>query len=73
MITEIKAPARVAPTVAQQIFTVGSAVAGGLGGFVLARKLSKVTDVSFPLVAGTTFISILATLGAAVYLGRHLR
>lgn len=68
----IRAPARVAPTVAQQIFTVGSAVAGGLGGFLLAKKLTKVSDVSFPLVLGTTLISIIATFGAAYYLTTHV-
>ena len=73
MIKVIEAPDRVAPTVAQQIFTVGSAVAGGLAGFLLAKKLAKVPDVSMRLVAGTTIISIIATFGAAVYLVRHLR
>jgi len=69
----IEAPSRVPPTVAQQIFTIGSAIAGGLGGFLLAKHLAKVTDVSFPLVAGTTIVSVIATFGAAVYLVRNLR
>lgn len=68
----IQAPDRVAPTVAQQVFLVGSGIASGLAGFLLAKHLSKVPDVSFPLVAGTTFVSILATFGAAVYLAKHL-
>lgn len=68
----IQAPDRVAPTFAQQIFVIGSGVAGGLAGFLLAKHLSKVPDVSFPLVAGTTLVSMLATFGAAVYLARHL-
>jgi len=73
MIRVIEAPERVAPTIAQQIFLVGSAIAGGLSGFLLAKHLAKVPDVSFPLVAGTTLVSIIATYGAAQYLVRHLR
>ena len=68
----LQAPERVPSTVAQQIFTIGSAIAGGLGGFLLAKRLAKVPDVSFPLVAGTTIISALATFGAALYLAGHL-
>lgn len=63
---------RVAPTVAQQVFILGSGIAGGLAGFLLARHLSKVQDVSLPLVAGTTLVSVIATFGAALYLVRHL-
>lgn len=72
MIQVIEAPGRIAPTVAQQVFVIGSGIAGGLGGFLLAKHLAKVPDVSFPLVAGTTLVSILATIGAAYYLVRHL-
>ena len=63
---------RVAPTVAQQVFILGSGIAGGLAGFLLARHLSKVPDVSLSLVAGTTFVSVIATFGAALYLVKHL-
>lgn len=63
---------RVAPTVAQQVFILGSGIAGGLAGFLLARHLSKVKDVSLPLVAGTTIVSVVATFGAALYLVKHL-
>ena len=65
-------PGRVAPTVAQQVFILGSGIAGGLAGFLLARHLSKVKDVSVPLVAGTTLVSVAATFGAALYLVKHL-
>lgn len=68
----IQAPDRVAPTVAQQTFIIGSGIASGLAGFVLAKHLAKVPDVSFPLVAGATLVSIIATFGAAHYLVRHL-
>ena len=68
----IQAPERVAPTVAQQIFILGSGIAGGLAGFLLAKHLAKVPDVSMPLVAGTTIVSVVATFGAALYLVKHL-
>ena len=68
----IQAPERVAPTVAQQVFILGSGIAGGLAGFLLAKHLAKVPDVSLPLVAGTTLVSIVATFGAALYLVKHL-
>lgn len=68
----IQAPERIAPTVAQQVFILGSGIAGGLAGFLLAKHLAKVPDVSMPLVAGTTIVSVVATFGAALYLVKHL-
>lgn len=64
----ISAPEKVAPTVAQQIFVIGSAVAGILGGIVLANKLAKVPNVSMKQVVGATAISIIFTFGAALTL-----
>jgi len=68
----IEVPGRVPPTVAQQVFILGSGIAGGLAGFLLARHLAKVEDVSMPLVFGTTLVSVVATFGAALYLVKHL-
>jgi hypothetical protein len=67
----VEAPSRVPPTVAQQIFTIGSAIAGGLAGIVVARKFAKVQDVPTSQVAGATLISVLFTLGAGLYLAKQ--
>lgn len=69
----IEAPSRVPPTVALQAFTIGSALAGGLTGIILARELAGVEDVPVPLVAGATIVSILFTLGAGLYLAKKVR
>lgn len=55
----------ISPTVAQQVFTVGSGVAGGLAGFVLASQLSDVEDVPVSGLAVGTIVSFIATFGAA--------
>jgi len=73
MVRITEAPSRVPPTVAQQIFVIGSGIAGGLGGIALARNLTGVKDVSVKYVAGATIISVIFTLGAAIYLGRKAR
>jgi len=67
------AEGRLPPTVAQQIFVIGSGLAGGAAGFLLAKELAKVEDVPVNLVAGATFISVLFTFGAALFLARSLR
>lgn len=64
---------RLPPTVAQQVFVIGSALAGGAAGILLSRELAKVTDVPVNQVAAATFISALFTFGAAAYLARSLR
>lgn len=63
-------PGRVPPTIAQQVFTIGSAIAGGVGGIVLARNLTKVRDVPVDYVAATTMVSVIFTFGAAMALAR---
>ena len=68
----IEAPQKVSPTVAQQLFTVGSAIAGGLAGFVLARKLGHVTEVPLAPLITATVVSVVATFGAAIALTRYL-
>jgi heterodisulfide reductase subunit A-like polyferredoxin len=73
MIMGLETPTRVAPTVAQQIFVIGSGIAGGLAGFALAKEFTNVKDVSTPLVIGTTIVSIFFTLGAGFYLARKAK
>jgi hypothetical protein len=58
----------VPPTIAQQVFVIGSGIAGGVAGFILASKLSGVQDVPVPLVAVTTLVSVIFTIGAGMYL-----
>lgn len=60
-------------TIAQQVFVIGSGIAGGLAGFIIAKELSGVEDVPVSLVAGVTLISALATLGAGIYLAQKAR
>jgi hypothetical protein len=73
MVRIIEAPSRVPPTVAQQFFVIGSGLAGGLAGILLARNLTTVKDVSVSDVIIATIISAVFTLGAGIYLGRKAR
>jgi len=66
----LQAPDRLAPTVAQQMFVIGSGIAGGLAGILIAREFSKVEDVSAPLAIGTTVVSVLFTVGAGMILAK---
>ena len=68
----ISAPPNVSPPVAQQIFTIGSGVAGGLAGFVLARSLSSVQEVPTAPLIGATIVSAIFTFGAAIMLTKAL-
>ena len=67
----IQAPDRVPATVAQQVFVIGSGIAGGLAGFKLAQKFSQVEDVPVPPLAIATLVSIAFTFGAAVWLANR--
>jgi heterodisulfide reductase subunit A-like polyferredoxin len=69
----LEAPSRVPPTVAQQVFVIGSGVAGGAAGLFLAKELTDVKDVPVPPVVVATLVSILFTFGAALYLAKNLR
>jgi len=69
----LQAPSRVPPTIAQQVFVIGSGIAGGLAGFILAKELTGVEDVPADLVAGVTIVSAFATLGAGIYLARKAK
>lgn len=73
MVRVLEAPSRVPPTVAQQVFVIGSGIAGGAAGFFLAKELSKVEDVPVPPLAIATIISVAFTFGAAYYLVRNIR
>jgi hypothetical protein len=68
--TILQSPDRVAPTVAQQMFVIGSGIAGGLSGIMIAREFAKVRDVSAPLAIWTTVISVIFTMGAGLYLAK---
>jgi len=64
---------RVAPTIAQQMFVIGSGISGALAGLLLAREFTGIKDVSLPLVVGTTTVSVLFTIGAGIYLARKAK
>jgi len=68
----IEAPPYVDPPIAQQIFTIGSAIAGGLAGFILARSLANVEKVPVAPLVGATIVSAVFTFGAAMLLTRGL-
>jgi hypothetical protein len=56
----------VAPTIAQQTFTIASGVAGGLAGLVLAKNLAGSQEVSTGRVVAAALISATATFGAVL-------
>jgi hypothetical protein len=68
-----EAPERVSATIAQQMFVIGSGIAGGLAGLALAKSFSDVKDVPVPLVTGTTLVSIFFTVAAGAYLARKAK
>lgn len=63
----------VAPTVGQQIFTIGSALAGGLTGIILAREFANVDQVPRDTVILTTLVSVVFTVGAGFYLAKKVK
>lgn len=73
MAVGVQLPETVAPTVAQQMFVVGSGIAGGVAGYLIAKEFSGIESVSLPLVVGTTVVSVLFTVGAGIYLARKAR
>lgn len=62
----------VRPTIGQQIFTIGSAIAGGLAGMIVAREFSQVEEVPTNQVIFATAISVIFTVAAAVYLAKQV-
>lgn len=69
----LEAPSRVPPTVAQQVFVIGSGIAGGLAGLHLAREFAGVRDVPTGPVVVATVVSFFFTLGASYYLARNIK
>jgi len=63
----------VAPTEAQQMFVIGSGIAGGLAGWFLAKGLAGVKEVPMSLVLGATLVSVLCTVGSGIYLARKVK
>lgn len=70
MIQTIEAPDRVVPTVAQQIFVIGSGVAAIVAGIALSQGLSRVTDVPTSRVVKATIVSGFFTLLGGIYLAK---
>jgi heterodisulfide reductase subunit A-like polyferredoxin len=73
MVQGFEAPSRVAPTIAQQIFVIGSGIAGGAAGLALAKGLAKVKEVPTSLVVGATIVSVIFTLGAGIYIAEKAK
>lgn len=73
MVAQIEAPSTLAPGVAQQIFVIGSGVAGALTGLVIAKGFVGVKNIPTPLVVATTVVSVVATVGAGVYLAKRAK
>ena len=69
----VAVPEKVPATVAQQVFTIGSGVAGGLAGFLLAKELAGTKEVPASALAGATLISAVFTFGAAIMLARTVK
>jgi len=61
------------PTIGQQIFTIGSAVAGGLAGIIVANEFSQVEEVPTNQVVFATAISVIFTVVAAMYLAKQVK
>lgn len=55
------------PTLAQQVYVIGSGIAGGLAGFILAARLAGARSVPIPSLLLATLVSGAATFGS-VYL-----
>jgi hypothetical protein len=50
-------------SIGQQVFTIGSGVAGGLAGLILASRLTTATHVKATPLLVATLISVAATFG----------
>jgi hypothetical protein len=61
------------PTMAQQIFVIGSGIAGGVAGICIARGFAGVKNVPGYLVALATIVSFAFTLGAGLYLAEKAK
>jgi len=54
----------IAPTIAQQTYTIASGVAGGLAGLILAKNLAGSQEVATSRVVAAALLSATATFGA---------
>jgi len=61
------------PTVGQQFFVIGTGIAAGVAGLILAKKLVGVTRVPTSAVIFATGFSALALLGAGVYIAKKAK
>ena len=68
----IYTPEKLPAPVAQQVFVIGSGIAGGLAGFYLAKRFIGIQEVSFPSVIGATLVSAIFTFGAAAMLAKSV-
>lgn len=59
--------------IAQQVFVLGSGLAGAAAGMVLARSFSGVAAVPKSTVIGATIVSVVFTLGAGLYLAKKAK
>lgn len=62
-----------APTIAQQCYTIGAGIGGGIGGFLLAKKLAGKGAVPVGSVVFWTFVSGLTSCLFALFLGDAAR
>ena len=66
-------PATLAPTVGQQFFVIGSGIAAGIAGLILAKELVGVTRIPTSAVIFATGFSAFALLGAGVYIAKKAK
>lgn len=69
----LEAPVGVPSTVAQQVFSVGSGIAGAMAGFVLAKELVDVKEVPSSALALGTLVSAIFSFGAALLIVRAVK
>lgn len=60
-------------TEAQQMFVIGSGIAGGVAGWLVAKGFTGIDRVPVSTVVATTVVSVLFTVGAAVVLVKKVR
>jgi hypothetical protein len=66
-------PPTLPPTVGQQFFVIGSGIAAGVAGLILAKQLVGVEKVPTSAVILATGLSALALLGAGVYIAKKAK
>jgi hypothetical protein len=72
-VRQIAQTGTVPPSIAQQVFVIGSGIAGGLAGIVLAKQFAgRIEEVPVAIVVGTTLISAIFTIGAGWWLAKRV-